>query len=109
MKDLEIQIEEEYKPLEIEVEALRKNERELSEENEELHSKIERSGNISDFLQTEPIKVADMLINTKIEPTEIGEDRLKIVYKQRNFDISELRQIAEHLLVYCNHNGEVEE
>lgn len=25
------------------------------------------------------------------------------------FDTSDLRQIAEHLIVYCNHNGEVEE
>lgn len=64
---------------------------------------------INDFLPTEPIKVADMLINTKIEPTEIGADGMKIVYKQRNFDIPELRQIAEHLLVYCNHNGDAEE
>ena len=27
----------------------------------------------------------------------------------RIFEISELRQIAEHLLVYCNHNKEEEE
>lgn len=65
-----------------------------------------------DFIPTEPIKIADMLINAKGEyehnPLE------KALYKKdkgtyRIFDIGELRQIAEHLLVYCNHNGEVEE
>ena len=69
-------------------------------------------GNAVDFLPTEPIKVADMLINAegeyehnpiakKICGTDKGTYRI--------FDVSELRQIAEHLLVYCNHNGEVEE
>lgn len=67
---------------------------------------------IADFLSTEPIKVADMLINAEGEYEHnplvkkiCGND--KGAY--RIFDISELRQIAEHLLVYCNHNGEVEE
>lgn len=78
---------------------------------------------VYDFLPTEPIKVADMLIHNykqglypvyskdnkgqiqnievdgKIYPLETGE------YEE----YSELRQIAEHLLVYCNHNGEVGE
>lgn len=67
------------------------------------------SENITDFLPAEPIKVADTLINLKIEPTEINSEGIKIVYKQRSFRVSELRQIAEHLLVYCNHNGEAEE
>lgn len=69
-------------------------------------------GNISDFLPTEPIKVADMLINTK------GEYEHSSIAKAfcrtdkgtyRIFDVSELRQIAEHLLVYCNHYKEEEE
>lgn len=69
-------------------------------------------GNATDFLPTEPIKVADMLINSegeyehnplvkKICGTDKGTYRI--------FDVSELRQIAEHLLVYCNHHGEMEE
>lgn len=72
---------------------------------------------ISDFLQTEPIKVADMLINAtytrekgNIEKAfykALGNNSDMVV--ENVFDISELRQIAEHLLVYCNHNGEVEE
>lgn len=67
---------------------------------------------ISDFLQTEPIKVADILINTEGEYEH--NPLAKALYKEdkgtyRIFDVSELRQIAEHLLVYCNHNGEVDE
>lgn len=69
-------------------------------------------GNVTDFFPTEPIKVADMLINSegeyehnplvkKICGTDKGTYRI--------FDVSELRQIAEHLLVYCNHHGEMEE
>ncbi len=69
-------------------------------------------GNVRDFLPTEPIKVADMLINAEgeyehnpITKAFCGTD--KDTY--RIFDISELKQIAEHLLVYCNHNVEAEE
>ena len=62
-----------------------------------------------DFLPTEPIKVADMLINAEGEyehnplakafcRTDKGTYRI--------FDVSELRQIAEHLLVYCNNQKE---
>lgn len=67
---------------------------------------------ISDFLPTEPIKVADMLINAE------GEYEHNAVAKAfcgtdkgtyRIFGVSGLRQIAEHLLVYCNHNKEEEE
>lgn len=71
-----------------------------------------KQNEITDFLPTEPIKVADMLINAEgeyehnpIAKALCGED--KGTY--RIFDIGELRQIAEHLLVYCNHNGEAEE
>lgn len=67
---------------------------------------------ISDFLPTEPIKVADMLINAEGEYEHnplvkriCGND--KGTY--RIFEVSELRQIAEHLLVYCNNNEEAEE
>lgn len=61
------------------------------------HKKTADEVSISDFLPTEPIKVADMLISEFHTTDYMG------------FDISELRQIAEHLLVYCNHHGEVEE
>lgn len=69
-------------------------------------------GNATDFLPTEPIKVADMLINSEGEYEHNAIT--KALYKEdkgtyRIFDIGELRQIAEHLIVYCNHNGEAEE
>lgn len=69
-------------------------------------------GKLTDFLPTEPIKVAEMLINAE------GEYEHNPVVKKicgtdkgtyRIFEISELRQIAEHLLIYCNHNKEEEE
>lgn len=62
--------------------------------------------NISDFLPTEPIKVADMLINAMCKPcaSVLSFGKPYILY-----DMSELRQIAEHLLVYYNHNKEGEE
>lgn len=71
-----------------------------------------KKNEITDFLPTEPIKVADMLINAEGEYEY--DPLVKEIYGNdkgtyRIFDISELRQIAEHLLVYCNHNGEAEE
>lgn len=71
-----------------------------------------KQNEFSDFLPTEPIKVADMLINAE------GEYEHNTIVKKiygndkgtyRIFDTSALRQIAEHMLVYCNHNAEVEE
>lgn len=46
---------------------------------------------------TEPIDVANFLING-----------LGASWHYDSFGLSELRQVAEHLLVYCNHNGEAE-
>ena len=47
---------------------------------------------------TEPIDVANFLING-----------LGTSWHYDSFDVSELRQIAEHLLIYCKHNQEEEE
>lgn len=68
-----------------------------------------KQNEITDFLPTEPIKVADMLINAEGEYEH--NPLAKALYKEDKgtyciFNIGELRQIAEHLLVYCNHNGE---
>lgn len=85
---------------------------ELKVENAELHCEMQAMKVFPDEIPTEPIKVADMLINAEgeyehnpITKAFCGTD--KGTY--RIFDVSELRQIAEHLLVYCNHNGEAEE
>lgn len=54
-------------------------------------------------LPEEPIRVAEMLISTTGTYTDwFGKERDYNIY-----DKPELRQIAEHLLVYCNH-AEVE-
>lgn len=77
-----------------------------------LKQKAESYNEIADYLCDEPISVAQTLISAK-RGYELSEEE-----KQRSelekgyyhiFDISELRQISEHLLVYCNHNGEMEE
>lgn len=67
---------------------------------------------VSDFLPTEPIKVADMLISTAYTRKKgnmemalhkaFGNNADTVI--ENVYSISELRQIAEHLLVYCNHN-----
>lgn len=63
-------------------------------------------GNTTDFLPTEPIKVADMLINASEKRTNCMTGK---EYDKYIFEKWQLRQIAEHLLVYCNHHVEVEE
>lgn len=75
---------------------------------------------ISDFLPTEPIKIADMLIDNATAVYEnYVEDFAKAYSGQlvignpcedvRQQTLSYLRQIAKHLLVYCNHNEGGEE
>lgn len=60
-------------------------------------------GNVTDLLPTEPIKVADMLINASKKRTNCMTGK---EYDKYIFEKWQLRQIEEHLLVYCNHNGE---
>ena len=71
---------------------------------------IKDNKTIADFLPKEPIKVADMLISAEGEceplPLPFGNGEVRDTYKI--FGVSELRQIAEHLLIYCNANGESE-
>lgn len=77
-----------------------------------LREKAEGYKTISDFLPEEPIEVASMLISAGGEYERSG--LLKAIRGEGKetynlFDISEIRQIAEHLLVYCNANGQEEE
>lgn len=58
---------------------------------------ITKIDNITYFPE-EPLKVADFIINA-----------WETSWNYKHFNISELRQIAEHLLVYCNANVEGEE
>lgn len=89
---------DENKKCEFEIAEYQKKIEELNAENAELHCELQAVNAFKEGYPTEPIKVADMLIN---------EFR-----KGNNYTylgISELRQIAERLLVYCNNNGESEE
>lgn len=75
----------------------------LIAENSELHCEIQAMNAFHEGMPTEPIKMADILINSEIEPKSV-ENGVELVCCKRNFYISELRQIAQHLLVYCNVN-----
>lgn len=69
-----------------------------------LQETIDKSRTFVDLLPTEPIKIADMLINAngKCEPFIIDGTEYKDTYKI--FDIEDLKQIAQHLLLYCKYN-----
>lgn len=66
------------------------------------------------LLPSEPISVAEQLINATY--TREKGDMEKALHKafgnnsdtvtENVYSVSELRQVAEHLLVYCNHNSE---
>lgn len=65
-------------------------------ENEELRHQLKKKESVS-ILPYEPIAVAQMLITATDKCSDTDE-----IYNI--YDISDLRQIAEHLLVYCNNN-----
>ena len=71
-----------------------------------LQKTIDNGKTIADFLSAEPIKVTDMLISASKKRTNCMTGK---EYDKYIFEKWQLRQIAEHLLVYCNHNGEAEE
>lgn len=88
------ELEEQNKKCKFEIAEYQKKIKELTAENSELQA----TNSFQEGYPTEPIKVANILIN---------EFRKGDNYTY--LGISELRQIAEHLLVYCNHNEEAEE
>lgn len=76
-----------------------------------LEEKIKNSKDISNFLPAEPIKVADILINYQRKPDKTESLRLAFANREiteetkvNQFNILQLREIAEYLLVYCNVN-----
>lgn len=77
-----------------------------------LKQKVENYNTIADYLCDEPISVAQTLISAKRSYELSAEEKKRSGLEKgyyHIFDVSELRQIAEHLLIYCDHNGEVEE
>lgn len=78
----------------------------LTRENKELHRELQEAS-ITYNLPYEPIAVAEMLINAteKYEHNAFTKSFTGNEQGAYNiYGISELRQIAEHLLVYCNNN-----
>lgn len=113
-------LQKELKAKQDEIEKLKKENDELKVENAELHCEMQAMSMFADEIPTEPIKVADRLIDNATAVYEnYVEDFAKAYSGQivtgnpceyaRRQTISYLRQIAEHLLVYCNANRNLKE
>ena len=85
---------------------LKNSNEKIAELESELETKVDFETDRLVKLPFDPLETADMLINAKYI------DEIPFLEKQvdRNvYDIDDLEQIAEHLLVYCKHNNECEE
>lgn len=74
-----------------------------------LKQKAESYNTIADYLCDEPISVAQTLISAKRSCELSAEEKQRSGLEKgyyHIFGVSELRQIAEHLLIYCNYNKE---
>ena len=126
-KDKISMLEEKENDIQVESQRLLETIAELNVEVEELELELSTKESFFDIvnasnkleLPREPISVAEMLINAerKCEPCNFVK-RLNDMFGSepidtyRIYDVSELRQIAEHLLIYCKaneENAEVEE
>lgn len=96
------------------IDCLKKENSDLKIENAELHCEMQAINVFNEEMPEEPIEVASMLINASYTRNK-GDLERKIdrafgndsdTVTENVYSISELRQIAEHLLVYCNANEE---
>ena len=62
-----------------------------------------KENNATVELSFDAIEVANFLINAEYEYDMLFTGRKT---KRRKYEIEDLEQIAEHLLVYCKHNRE---
>ncbi len=97
------------------IDRLEKENEELKNKISELESELAAKENSArrkyDLVGLAPIEVANVLINAQgeYERNSVGKKIFGTDKGRYNlFDIPELRQIAEHLLVYCNYNSEEE-
>ena len=74
----------------------------LKENIEERDSYIKQLEHDADELPFDAIDVANFLINEECECDMLFTGRKT---KRRKYEIEDLEQIAEHLLVYCKHNN----
>ena len=72
----------------------------------ELEEKVDLETDRLVKLPFDPLETANMLINAKYK-AEIPFTEKRV--NKNVYDIDDLEQIAEHLLVYCKHNREDEE
>ena len=102
---------------------LKHDAKEMEEKIAEIESELEVKDNLLKIknglcgndveLPCEPISVAEILINAKVEYEPVSWQ--KALFKNRcecfadKYSDDDLEQIAEHLLVYCKHNKECEE
>lgn len=115
VKELQCELDKTYNEL-MEVE------KDAQEKIAELESELEVKDNLLkiknglcgsfECLPSEPVSVANMLINAKeeYEPTPLEKalcSEIKPLVDK--YSINDLEQIAEHLLVYCKHHREDEE
>lgn len=63
-----------------------------------LKEKLDGTKTIENVLPRQPIEVAEMLINADEEEELFGGKMYRIL------EVNDLRQIAEHLLIYCDYN-----
>ena len=72
----------------------------------ELEEKVDLETDRLVKLPFGPLETANMLINAKYK-AEIPFTEIRV--NKNVYDIDDLEQIAEHLLVYCKHNNESDE
>ena len=81
----------------------------LTNQIEKLKSELETKDNFETDrlvkLPFDPLETANMLINAKYKRENCMNGK---IYDKDVYDIDDLEQIAEHLLVYCKHNREDE-
>lgn len=72
----------------------------------ELETKVDFETDRLVKLPFDALETANMLINATYKRENCMTDT---IYNKDIYDIDDLEQIAEHLLVYCKHNREDEE
>lgn len=102
-------LKEQIKELECELKYSENQCMEILNRCDELEKQIETM----ESLPVQPIEVAKLLINSEYE-YETSEIQRRLLNKGdtdtcERYNIDELEQIAEHLLIYCKHNKGCEE
>ena len=114
--DKNYDVKQENKKLKYDIDSLKKQLQSSKDEKMELLNRcdeLEKQLETMESLPLQPIEVAKLLINSEYE-YETSEIQRKLLHKGdtdicERYNIDELEQIAEHLLIYCKHNKGCEE